>query len=190
MFAQVTILLSFVYAIALTHLLSSAHELVLERRRVRFSWLYALWMINALLILINNWLAFWGLHLIKQWTIGQILLQLALAIVQYFTCSLLMIRPQDTGTIDMPALFEERRTAIAGAFFAMWLAALVTNVLERYIFFTPSTSQWVWSNAELLSASVFIGLAGWARPLWLQWLGGLGVLFVAAQFLIAYSTLN
>jgi hypothetical protein len=51
-YEQVTILLSFVYAMALTHLLSSANELVLELRRVRVSWLYVLWMVNALLILI------------------------------------------------------------------------------------------------------------------------------------------
>jgi hypothetical protein len=60
MFEHVTILLSFVYAIAMTHLLSSATELVLARDRVRFSGLYVLWMLNALLILLVNWMAIWG----------------------------------------------------------------------------------------------------------------------------------
>ena len=184
MFEQVTILLSFVYAIALTHLLSSAHELVLERRRVRFSWLYALWMLNALIILIENWLGFWGLHLIRQWTIGQILLQLSLAIVQYFTCSLLMIRPKDTGAIDMVSLFEERRTAVACAFFAMWFVAMAMNYFDRDVLFEPQTSQWILADAELLPASLFIALAGWARPRRLQWLGGIGVFLVAGQFLV------
>lgn len=183
MFEQVTILLSFVYAIALTHLLSSAHELVLERRRVRFSWLYALWLVNALLILIENWLAFWGLHLLKQWTVGQILLQLSLAIVQYFTCSLLMIRPKDAGTIDMVTIFEERRSTVACAFFAMWFLAMAMNFVDRDLFFKPQTSAWLWADVELFSASVFIALAGWARPLWLQWLGGIGVFAVATQFI-------
>ena len=53
-FPHVTILLSFVCAIALTHLLSTTTELVLARKRVRFSGLYAAWMFNTVLLLLNN----------------------------------------------------------------------------------------------------------------------------------------
>ena len=60
MFEHVTILLSFVYAIALTHLLSTTTELVLAGKRVRFSALYAAWMFNAILLLLNNWIALSG----------------------------------------------------------------------------------------------------------------------------------
>ena len=190
MFEQVTVLLSFVYAIALTHLLSSANELVLERRRVKFSGLYALWMANALLILIENWLTFWGLHAVKSWSVNLISLQFALAIVQYFTCSLLVIRPKDGEPIDMAALFEERRVIVAGAFSALWIVAMVMNYLDRDIFFSPQSSQWFTADVILLAASVFIALAGWARPIWLQWVGGLGVFAVAAKFFVAYTTLN
>jgi hypothetical protein len=47
-FEHVTILLSFVYAVALTHLLSSATELLIAGKRVRFSGLYAVWVLNVL----------------------------------------------------------------------------------------------------------------------------------------------
>ena len=49
MFEHVTILLSIIFALAMTHILASATELVWERHTVRFSGLQTLWMVNALL---------------------------------------------------------------------------------------------------------------------------------------------
>jgi hypothetical protein len=56
MFEHVTLLLSFIYAIAITHLLGSATELILARDRVRLSGLLIAWMVCALLLLVTNWL--------------------------------------------------------------------------------------------------------------------------------------
>ena len=49
-FEHVTALLSFVYALALTHLLARIAELIVARDRVRFSGLLALGMANAILL--------------------------------------------------------------------------------------------------------------------------------------------
>ena len=46
MFQHITVLFSFVFAIALTHVLSCVSKLILARDRVRFSGLHALWMLN------------------------------------------------------------------------------------------------------------------------------------------------
>lgn len=46
-FEHVTTLFSFVYALALTHLLARIAELIVARDRVRFSGLLALGMVNA-----------------------------------------------------------------------------------------------------------------------------------------------
>lgn len=64
-FEHVTALLSFVYALALTHLLSRIAELVVVRERVRFSGLLALGMVNAILLVFANWLSLWDFHSIK-----------------------------------------------------------------------------------------------------------------------------
>ena len=189
MFEQVTVLLGFVYAIALTHLLSSANELVLERRHVRISGLYILWMVNALLILTVNWVGFWGLHAIKQWTVFQILLQFSVAIVQYFTCSTLQIRPGNGTPIDMAALFEQRRTILAGSFISLWVVAMVINYLERDVVFSHR-SQWISADTILLLVLPLILLTGWARQRWMQWAGGLGVFGVGVQFLVGYTITN
>ena len=49
MFQHITVLFSFVFAIALTHVLSCVSKLILARDRVRVSGLHALWMLNALM---------------------------------------------------------------------------------------------------------------------------------------------
>ena len=57
-FEHVTALLSFVYALALTHLLARAAELVIVRERVGFSGLLTVAMINALTLVFANWFRF------------------------------------------------------------------------------------------------------------------------------------
>jgi len=103
MFDQITLLLSFVFAIALTHLLLSASELMLERDRVIFSPMLTLWMLNALIGLVVNWLAIWQLSIVKHWRVGDVLLQFIPAVVQYFTCSLVSMKAGAERQIDMPA---------------------------------------------------------------------------------------
>lgn len=76
MFQHVTVLVSFIFAIALTHVFSSASTLVLERERVRFSWLLAVSMLNAALGVIINWLSLWELQNLKHWSLTEVLLQL------------------------------------------------------------------------------------------------------------------
>src|ERR1700689_2331543 len=92
MFEHVTILLSIILALAMTHILASATELVWERQKVRFYGLQAVWMANALLGLLAYWLTIWTLAPVKRWTGPEIVLQFLPAIIQYFTCSLLSIR--------------------------------------------------------------------------------------------------
>lgn len=57
MFEQINLLLSFVFALAMTHLLSTGAELLLARSRVVFSGPHAIWIVNAVLMLLVNWLA-------------------------------------------------------------------------------------------------------------------------------------
>jgi hypothetical protein len=71
-FEHVTILLSFVYALALGHLLSRIGTLLTVRGRTRFSGLLALEMCNCVLLVFFNWLGLWDLHTLRVWDIGTI----------------------------------------------------------------------------------------------------------------------
>jgi hypothetical protein len=106
MFEHVTILLSIIFALAMTHILASTTELVWERHKVRFYGLHALWMANALLGLLICWLTIWDLSNVKRWTEFEIIFQFLPAIIQYFACSLLSMRREGAEIMDMKAFYE------------------------------------------------------------------------------------
>ena len=81
-FEHVTALLSFVYALALTHLLARVAELIVARERVRFSGLLMLGMVNAVVLVFANWLSLWDLHSITSWDLPSI----AFSFCSHFPC--------------------------------------------------------------------------------------------------------
>src|ERR1044072_3795136 len=120
MFQHVTVLVSFIFAIALTHVFSSASTLILERERVRFSWLLSVSMLNAALGVIINWLSLWQLGTLKHWTLGGGLLQLGWVLPKYFSCLLVAMPHNENGVLDMSSFFELQRRVIFSAPLALW----------------------------------------------------------------------
>jgi hypothetical protein len=184
MFEHVTILLSIIFALAMAHILSSATELVWERRQVRFSGLHALWMVTAMLGLLAYWLAIWDLNNVRRWTGLELVLQFLPAIVQYFACSLLSIRREGDGVIDMNAFYERQRPAIFAAFSLMTVLSMFQIYADRGI----SAGGAGWGGEEIPIALMLAAMliAGWARPRWLQWGAGLFVLALEALFVATY----
>src|SRR6267154_2576673 len=163
MFQHVTVLVSFIFAIALTHVFSSASQLLLARDRVRFSALLAVSMINAALGVIINWLGLWELQNIKHWSLAEVLLQLGWVIPNYFSCSLVAMPYSEGGLLDMSAFFDRNN-------FQGW---------------KPND----WIGAELLGLllAVCAVLAGWAKPRWLQWVGVGGMFVQNISFFVFYT---
>lgn len=96
-FEHVAALLSFVYALALTHLLSRITELVVARDRVRFSGLLALAMANAVVLVFANWLSLWDLHSVTSWDLASIVVQFAFAVSVYLICAVAGPKASDEG---------------------------------------------------------------------------------------------
>jgi len=188
MFQHITVLLSFVFAIALTHLLSSASKLILARDRVRFSGLHALWMLNALMVLLINWISIWLLETVKHWSVGEIMVQLGWAIPQYFTCSLISMPVGNEEVIDMRAFYERQRPVIFSAFAAMYAMSMVANFADRNNLEGWKPGDWI--GAELLVLPMLIAalVAGWAKPRWLQWTAAWFGLALQSWFLISSYT--
>ncbi|HEY1838229.1 MAG: hypothetical protein WBQ17_09425 [Rhizomicrobium sp.] len=187
MFENVTILLSFVFAIALTHLLTSSTELVWARDRVRFSGLQAVWMINAGLGIVVNWLAFGDLRIVQHWNIAEVLLQFVGAVIQYYTCSLLSLRPHDEGVIDMPAFYERQRPAIFTAFAGLMICSMAQNYWDRSQTAGLTPTSWIGENGVVLTMLALIAIAGLVKPRWLQWIAALGMLALTLYFLVTYA---
>src|SRR5947209_6944748 len=169
MFQHVTVLVSFIFAIALTHVFSSASLLLLGRDRVRFSALLAVSMLNAALGVLINWLSLWELQNIKHWSLTEVLLQLGWVVPNYFSCSLVAMPVSESGPLDMPAFFERQRRIIFSATVALSVMGGLANYLDRNNIEGSKPNEWIGAEVVGLSLALFAVLAGWAKPRWLQW---------------------
>jgi hypothetical protein len=181
MFGQVTTLLSFVYALALTHILTSSTELVWARERLRFSARQALWMVSAVISTTNNWIALAQFGGDQHWNTATIAGFFVSAVVQYYSCSLISMRTPEQGVVDMVGFFEKQRRPFFIAF-----AALSGIVALQELF----RHRWDAATSINLGFIGILAIAGWARPRWLQWAALVLTLGMQGYFLanLSYST--
>ncbi|HXX42638.1 MAG TPA: hypothetical protein VEI58_10280 [Chthoniobacterales bacterium] len=183
-FEHVTALLSFVYALALTHLLARIGELVLVRERVRFSGLLALGMLNAIAIVFANWLAIWDLRSVTSWDIASITIQFLLAISQYGLCVLVGPKASEEGVIDLEEFFWRQRRYIYGTA----MIVLVLSVLANIDFLkTANTALFIKENIVTLILMVPALAALISRNRIVQWTAGLVFFVVVVVFTILFT---
>jgi hypothetical protein len=187
MFQHATVLVSFIFAIALTHVFSSASQLILSRERVRFSWLLSVSMLNAAVGVIINWLGLWGLQNLKQWSLTEVLLQLGWVIPNYFSCSLVAMSVSESRPLDMPAYFERQRRIIFSATLALWAMGSLATYADRNNFAGWKPNEWIGAELAGLPLGICAVLAGWAKPRWLQWVGVGGMLAQNAWYFVFYT---
>jgi hypothetical protein len=182
-FDHVAILLSFVYALALTHVLSRMAGLLFARERLRFSGLLLLWMINAIILIFENWLSLWDSHGLRTWTLYSIVMQFLFAVAQYFLCAMAAPDYPAEGRIDMPAMYARTRVPLYGFVLAVCLLAIASNADMMRV----NASLFLREN--LLTAAgtvpVVLALANPAR--WAQWVGGLCALLNGLVFLTFFE---
>ena len=189
MFQHVTVLVSFIFAIALTHVFSSASQLMLARDRVRFSPLLAVSMLNAALGIIINWLGLWELQNLKHWSLGEVILQLGWVVPNYFSCSLVAMPVSENGPLDMAAFFDRQRRLIFSATIALSVMGNLAIYADRDAIGWQKPNDWVGAELVGLSLAVFAVLAGWGKPRWLQWVG-VGGMFVQNLWFFVFYTLG
>lgn len=183
MFQHVTTLFSFIFAVALTHVFSSASKLILARHRVHFSGLLALWMVSAAAGLLNDWLSLAELEGMKHWSVFEILLQLSWVIPQYFTCSLIAMPVRAEGIVDMQAYYDRQRRVIFVAFILTYAMAMLENYADRYNNTGWKPDDWIGADLLVLPMLIAAIAAGWASSRWLQWAACLITLALQAWFL-------
>src|SRR5215467_11963412 len=187
MFQHVTVLVSFIFAIALTHVFSSASQLLLARDRVRFSALLTVSMLNAALGVIVNWLSLWQFQNFKHWSLTEVLLQLGWVIPNYFSCSLVAMPYSESGLLDMPAFFERQRRIIFSATLALCVMSSLETYVDRNNFEGWKPNDWIGAELYGLPLGICAVLAGWAKPRWLQWTGVAGMLAQNLWYFVFYT---
>ena len=166
-FELLVVLLSFVYALALTHLLASVAAMLLERERTRFSLVQSMWMLAAVMLLFNNWLSLEGLRG-ASWSAGLAAWALVFAIVQYVACALVSPRATEPGTaIDMAAHHERHGRLFKAAFALVAAIAMIGNI-NAHLRAGGALIPSVGSQAPILLMTGVILLALWRREKWVQ----------------------
>lgn len=187
-FEHVTALLSFVYALALTHLLARIAELIVVRERVRFSALLALAMTNAGVLVFANWLTLWDLRSITSWDLGTILVQFIFAIAVFLICVLVVPKDCDEGTIDLEEFFWRQRPYFYATALAITVLSLVANLAYLK---TANAALFIKQNLTALPGLIPILLGLLSRRRWIQWTSGLGFLGMMITYLVLFcSTLS
>ena len=164
-FEHVVSLLSFVYALAVTHLLARIVGLFDARARVKFSGLQAMMAVNAIVLVFVNWLSQWQLRTVSVWDFGSIAANFGLGIVLFFTCAI--AAPHATeGPMDLEAYYQHARKP----YYWLIIAGLVVTELTNLDFLksTDPAQIWPWTMA-VVSAVVPCVLALAVSARWAQW---------------------
>jgi hypothetical protein len=183
-FEHVIVLLSFVYALALTHLLSVVACLIRAGRRVRFSLIQAGWMLNALITIIANWIGYWDMRQLPSWSVGTILFVLAMAIANYLQAALVCPEVSPEGPVDLIAFHAQQGRRYTAAFVASVLFALLANVVFGSAFNLAEWSQQNLVVIPMLAVSILAMafLSRWVQLFALTCLAGLwGIYFIELQ---------
>ena len=187
-FEHVTALFSFVYALALTHLLARIAELIVARDRVKFSGLLALGMAIAILLVFADWLSLWDLRSIKSWDLASITIQFLVAISVFLICALVGPKAPEEGEIDLKDFFWCQRPYFYGAVLATVNLSLLANV---DFLKTPNPALFVKQNLTVLPGLIPTVLALVSRKRWVQWAAGLCYLAMVIAYTILFcSTLS
>ena len=184
-FEHVTALLSFVYALALTHLLARVAELIVARERVKFSGLLAIGIVNAILLVFVNWLALWDLRSVTSWDLASVAVQFLFAISVYVVCALVGPKVPDEGGLDLEDFFWRQRIYFYGAIIACLVLALLANI---DFLKTSNTTLFIKENLGTIALSVpsVAGLV--SRNHVVQWIAGLCFLALTIGFAIVFSS--
>ena len=168
-FDFVLILLSFVFAMAMGHLLAGVGALVSARERVRFSPLLTLAILNALLQTFVDWLALWDLRSLPEWDLLTIAVIFTYPIVIYFLCVAAVPEPSREQPVDMEAFYWKTRRLYYGLFSLLLL-----------IFMGGS---WV-----LLPFLLLCLLALFVPARWAQWTAGVALLLLTVGWSILFTS--
>jgi hypothetical protein len=182
-FEFIILFFSFIYTLALTHLLLAAARMIRHRRALVFSWPHALWMLNALLLLVCNWISLWDFHRLKSMTLPVILGGFALVGAMYLICALIAPDFEDGDGLDLRAFHEREGRTYILAFAAFLPLAFILNIAAGA---GAGIQTWAQQNAIIfvMAPPMLIPLLFRAR--WAQVGGPLVLVVVMVAYLVVY----
>ncbi len=123
-FGYVSVIISVVIGLGLSHLLSGVVELVKARRSVRFYWVHSVWVMLIFVGHIFLWWTMWNLRFIRVWNFFSFLVLLLTPVLLYVSSAFLMPKAEAGTAIDLRDYFYENHSAFfsVNAAFTLLLA--------------------------------------------------------------------
>ena len=128
-FDYVMTLMSFVYALAVAHILATVGDVVGAWSRVRFSWLNAAWMLFALFGILAWWIGLWGLRRTSAWSMAEVTEQFVIAALLYLEARMVCVKVAPDGPVDMMQRHKEEVRKYAVVYAVLAAATIVFNML-------------------------------------------------------------
>jgi hypothetical protein len=127
-FEYIILFFSFVFTLALTHLLFAVTRMIRHRRDLTFSLEHALWMLNALVLLVTNWISLFDFRGQERFDLDSIAMLFLFVIGLYFACALVSPDFEDREEYDMREFHRREGRTYIGAIAAFIVLAFVTNI--------------------------------------------------------------
>jgi hypothetical protein len=130
-FDYVMTLMSFVYALAIAHVLATAGDIIGAWSRVRFSWLNAAWMLFELFAILAWWIGLWGARHAPSWSTVNIAQLFVLATLLYLEARIICMRVPAEGVVDMKRFHSEESRKYITIYVVLAAITVVLNIQAR-----------------------------------------------------------
>jgi hypothetical protein len=162
-FDFVITLLSFVYALAITHILATVGDIIRAGKRVRFSWLNAAWMLSTLLIVVAFWLGLWDMRGARAWTMQTVGLFFLVAAGLYMLARVVCAPIPAQGPVDLRAYHRQEGWKYLTGFSVMAAFAVLENTLYAGI-----AGQWLSQNKAVVPMVIASAAGACFSNRWVQ----------------------
>lgn len=127
-FEFILLFFSFIYTVALTHILFAATRMIRHRRQLVLSWPHALWMLATFLFLAVNWLSVWDLKDVSTFSLELMAANFALVVGQYFVSALVAPDFENGDSYDLREFHRNERRTYLGAYIALMVIGVLVNL--------------------------------------------------------------
>ena len=167
---HVLILLSLVISLALAHVLNGIARLV-HAENVAWSRIHLVWIVIALLMLVDFWMSAWQLRHEDDWNILMVLFWMTMAVLFYLICALMVPDTIPNEGIDLSDFHETNRRRYLGLFLFTMLFSFTANL---------TLSGFATANVIVVLNAFCLAAAGFSKSMKIQWAGTIGtsILFV------------
>jgi hypothetical protein len=182
-FDFIILFFSFVYALALTHLLLSVTSMIRYRSKITFSGPPLVWMFVALAFLVINWISLWDFHDLQTISIWPIATLFVLNVNVYLFCALISPEFKSDDDFNLRTFQERQRTAYLSAAASLVVVALIVNVAAGA---GLGVQKWAQENAIVLAMIPAVGIPLLVKRQDVQIVAGLALIVLSLAYLAVF----